>query len=178
MSAFFAAPARAASASWYAVQVKTRQEKSAAQQLEYRGYEYFLPLCRSENQKQTGGKAQAPPDALFPGYLFCRLNLSDCRMPVVATPGVIRLVGYGAGPVPVPDEEIAALQTLMNSPLPVEPAEFAQPGTKVRICHGPLRGVEGYVDNIKTQNRLVVRVTLLQRAVSVEVEPWMASKSG
>jgi hypothetical protein len=52
----------------------------------------------------------------------------------------------------------------------VEPTSFLRAGVKVRIVRGPLRGVEGHVDSVKSLDRIVVRITLLQRAVSVEID--------
>ena len=40
----------------------------------------------------------------------------------------------------------------------------------MRIGAGPLRGVEGVLVSQKRNSRLVVSVTLLQRAVAVEIE--------
>lgn len=154
------------SSAWYAVQVRTRGEKAVAQQLSHRGYEYFLPLsmCWNRETRESG------TIALFPGYLFCFINLSDRRASVISTPGVIRLVGFGGKPTPVPDDEIKSLQTVVNSALPFEGTDFGQSGSKVLIVRGPLRGAEGYLDSIKSESRLVVQITLLQRAVSVEID--------
>lgn len=151
---------------WYAVQVRTRCEKAVAQLLSHRGYEYFLPYRMSWN-RQTRESAPVP---LFPGYLFCCLDMSDRRAPVITTPGVIRLVGVGERPTPVPVDEINSLQTVVNSTLPFEGTHFGPLGSKVLIVRGPLRGAEGYLYSIKSESRLVVQITLLQRAVSVEID--------
>lgn len=168
---------RSDSSAWYAIQVRTRCEKPVAERLSHRGYEYFLPLRRNWNKRTR----ESVPIALFPGYLFCRLDLSDRRAPVISTLGVIRLVGFGDGPTPVPDNEISSLQTVVNSDLPVEGTDFSQRSSRVRIVQGPLRGAEGYLESIKAENRLVVQITLLQRAVSVEIDrfsaiPWLETE--
>ena len=47
-------------------------------------------------------------------------------------------------------------------------------GQKVRLKHGPLRGLEGVLTKIANQHRMYVAVTLLKRSISVEVAPeWI-----
>jgi len=150
-------------ASWFAVQVETLKEKLVARVLEWKGYDCFLPLRRPEARRSLRSYA------LFPGYLFCRFDLSDRRSLVVTTPGVLRLVGRGALPEPVPDHEIEALHRIVDSPLPYEPVEV-ETGGPVRIVAGPLRGLEGVLCQVKAPCRVVIEVSLLQRAVAVEVD--------
>jgi transcription antitermination factor NusG len=134
--------------------------------LESRGYEYFLPLRKTEKKV---------PAALFPGYLFCRLDLSDRRAPLVTTPGVVRLVGNGRAPLPIPDIEIESLRTVLASELPAESCGPWSPGQKVRIVRGPLAGAVGSLSYVKNRNRLIVNISILQRAVSVELDEAYAA---
>lgn len=156
------------SPSWFAVQVRAQHEKSIAQMLSDRGYDQFLPL-----KMVSRSKAHRPKDqysALFPGYLFCRINLAERQASVITTPGVIRLVGIGCNPTAVPDEEISSLRTVIRSTVRFEAASIFKPGFKVRIADGPLRGVEGRLVSIRGKDRLLVAVSLLQRAISLEID--------
>lgn len=110
---------------------------------------------------------------LFPGYLFCRLNLED-RMPLFTTPGFLYIVGIGKTPHPVDDEEIAAIQSVLKSGIPATPWPSLMVGQKVELKQGPLRGLVGVLTKIANQHRIYVSVTLLQRSISVEVDPqWV-----
>jgi len=110
---------------------------------------------------------------LFPGYLFCRLNLEE-RMPLLTTPGFLYLVGVGKNPEPVDQSEIEAIQSVLRSGLPVTRWASLMVGQKVRLNHGPLRGLEGVLTKIANQHRIYVSVTLLKRSISVEVAPeWI-----
>ena len=106
---------------------------------------------------------------LFDGYVFCRLNLLY-RMPVLTIPGVIQFVGIGKTPVPIEEEEIAALQSVMKAGVPTMPWPFLKVGQKVRVEYGPLRDVEGILQQAKGSHRLILSVSLLQRSVAVEVD--------
>ncbi len=156
---------------WYALQVRPRFEKVIASTLLGKGYEGFLPLYRHRSRWSDRMKEVQLP--LFPGYLFCRLDLNK-RLPVLVTPGVMHIVGIGRTPHPVDEEEIAALQSIVVSGLQAEPRSYLNIGERVRIEIGPLAGTEGILVSLKGSNRLVVSVSLLQRSVSVEVdEAWV-----
>jgi transcription antitermination factor NusG len=115
---------------------------------------------------------------LFPGYLFCRIDLNK-RLPLLTTPGFLYLVGKGKTPEPVDEQEVIAIQSVVRSGLPALPWPSVVVGQKVRLEHGPLRGVEGVVAKIADQHRIYVNATLLQRSVSVQVDPeWITSVDG
>ena len=81
-------------------------------------------------------------------------------------------------PHPVADEEIEALQAIVISGLRAEPRSYLNVGRRVRIEIGPLAGVEDRVTTLKSTNRLVVSVHLLQRSVSVEINgSWVLTAS-
>jgi transcription antitermination factor NusG len=152
---------------WYALQVRSRFEMSVANQLRGMGYEEFLPLC--ECRKRWSDRIKVVQAPLFPGYLFCRLDPQN-RLPILKTPGVIQIVGYNRQPIPVDDEEVKSIQTLVSSGIPNQPWPFLKVGEKVRIEAGPLRGLEGVLVEFKGNRRLILSVSLLQRSVAVEMD--------
>ncbi|MGA2434440.1 MAG: UpxY family transcription antiterminator [Bryobacteraceae bacterium] len=153
---------------WFALHVKPRYEKVASTMLRNKGYEEFLPLYRASRRwSDRMAEVDLP---LFPGYIFCRFDPSDRRIPIVSTPGVLNIVGIGRTPVPLDEGEIGAIQAVIRSGCPAEPWPFLNIGDKVRIAYGSLSGVEGILVERKKQHRLVISVTLLQRSVSVEID--------
>jgi transcription antitermination factor NusG len=152
---------------WYALRVRGRHEKTTAALLQDKGYENFLPLYTSARRWSDRIKEIEFP--LFPGYLFCRFGLHD-RVPILKTLGVLSIVGIGTTPTPVDSGEIAAIQSVIQSRLPVEPWPFLHIGQRVHIDSGSLCGLQGIVVHFKSQARLVVSITLLQRSVAVEID--------
>jgi len=134
-------------------------------------FEVFYPSYQAKRSWSDRTKVVECP--LFPGYLFCRMNLRQ-RVPLLNTPGVAAIVGVGTCATPVDDGEIAAIQRLVESGLPVEPWPFLKAGDLVHIYRGPLAGVEGSVIATKNRSRLVVSVELLRRSVTVEIESHWA----
>ncbi len=162
-------------APWYALRVRPNYEKPVAAALRGKGFQEFLPLIRSKRQWSDRVKIMDLP--LFPGYLFCRLNLDE-RLPLLTTPGFLYLVGVGKNPEPVDDAEIAGIQSVLRSGLTVTPWPNLVVGQKVRLMHGPLRGLDGVLTRIANRHRIYVSVTLLKRSISVEVDPeWVQPMS-
>jgi len=106
---------------------------------------------------------------LFPGYLFCRLN-PEARLRVLATPGFISVVSFGTEFAVVDETEINSIRAVCDSNLPFGPYPFLREGRKVRVTGGPLKGAEGTILRLKSKVLLVVGITLLQRAVAVELD--------
>jgi transcription antitermination factor NusG len=152
---------------WFALQVRTKHELRVAEFLRGRGYQPFLPFSRSRRAWSDRIKVVQGP--LFPGYLFCRVNIQD-RLPILSAPGVIRIVGYNRSPIPVDDTEINAIQAIVKSGLPHEPWPFLRVGDAVQIESGPLQGLNGILVGVRGMHRLVLSVSLLQRSVGVEID--------
>jgi transcriptional antiterminator NusG len=152
---------------WYAIHAQVRFEAIASTILREKGFEVFLPVYRSNRQWSDRIKKLERP--LFPGYLFCRFNAAEL-LPIVTTPGVLRIVSIGKKPIAVSDHEIEAVQTVIDSGLAAIPWPDLSTGSPVLIEHGPLAGVEGVVLEVSKRYKLIVSVSLLQRAVAVEME--------
>jgi transcription antitermination factor NusG len=86
------------------------------------------------------------------------------------TPGVLGIVGVGKAPLPVSEEEIAAVRSIVESGLAAQPWPFLGIGSRVYIEHGPIAGLEGIITNTDKMYRLVVSINLLHRAVAVEID--------
>lgn len=158
---------------WFALQVSQRHEQTVSMILENKGLTPYLPLRRRRLEWSDRTVERQTP--LFPGYLFCRLDLGKRLLPVLTTPGVVRILGLGRTPIPVSDEEIESIQQMARSGLDLEPCQIPKIGDRVRIRLGPLRGLEGTLVGLKTRRRFVVSVQLLNRGVAVEIDAECAS---
>lgn len=162
-------------ARWYAVRVKSRHEKAVCCALRNKGLDEFLPLYRARHRwSDRTVDLQLP---LFPGYVFCRFG-SGNWLPILTTPGVLKIVSIGRTPAPVDDKEIEAIETVLKSGLAAYPWPVPRVGDRVVIDGGPLSGLEGILSGLRKPDRLVVTVTLLQRAVAVEIDGWSVRRAG
>jgi transcription antitermination factor NusG len=152
---------------WFALQVRTRWERSTAVLLSGKGYQTLLPTYRT--RRRWSGRLKEVDAPLFPGYVFCQFDVQK-RLPILVTPGIIAIVGPGRVPVPVDHSEIAAIQAVISSGLPVEPWPYLELGQKIRIETDALEGLEGILINFKGNQRIVVSVSLLRRSVALEID--------
>jgi len=136
-------------------------------QLANQGIEPLLPTVKRLSQWKDRKKEVEVP--LFSGYCFVRFTM-DQKLPVLKTVGVVDIVGSGQQPEPIPDEEIAAIQTLMTSVLPYDPHPYLHEGMMVEVIKGPLQGVRGILLRKEKRHRLVLGVRLIQQAAAVEID--------
>jgi transcription antitermination factor NusG len=152
---------------WYALHVRTRGEVKLQQALSSKGYETFLPTyLESRRYSDRLKKVNAP---LFPGYLFCRMDVSN-RLPLVVTPGLHSIVGTLGVPQVIEEEEILAIQRVMGAGIPAVPWPYLKAGDRVVVQYGSLKGVEGLLVRGADSDNLVLSIHLLQRAISLEID--------
>ena len=152
---------------WYAIQTRTQHERVVAQALADKGYEQFVPLFR--RRRRLGAEIREIDEPLFPGYVFGKFDVLR-RLPILVTPGVRKIVGCGKTPLPVEDEEIAALQAVVETGLPAQPWPLLKVGQWVRINYGAMQDLEGILVAVKKKHRFIVSVSLLERSVAVEID--------
>ena len=152
---------------WFAIQTLSRHEKVVRSQLEMRNVETLLPTMRRLSQWTDRKKEIEVP--LFAGYCFARFSLAN-RLPVLQSQGVVRVIGSGGQPEPIPDEEIESLKKLIISPSDYVCCSYLREGMLVEVIRGPLQGVKGRLVREARSCRLVLSISLIQRAVTIEID--------
>src|SRR5262249_27337114 len=94
----------------------------------------------------------------------------NSRLPIVATPGVKRILGFGRTPAAVNESEVNAIQHIMEAQANAEPYPYLSAGDMVEIESGALQGLTGIIVRVKGADRIVVSVSLLMRSVAVEID--------
>lgn len=155
---------------WYCLHTRSRHEDVVYQYLDKKGIHAFLPKLEVWSRRKD--RRKKIQKALFAGYLFVNERLNPyCRLEIIKTPGVVRILGNEEGPMPVPEIQIESIRTILNGKAAVSPFPYLKEGQKVRVVDGPLKGCEGFLLKIKEEKeKLVISVDLLQRSVSVEIE--------
>jgi transcription antitermination factor NusG len=152
---------------WYAIHTRSRHEKVVRDQLEAKGIIHLLPLHHKRSKWKDRVKLIEVP--LFGGYLFGYFALQE-KLHVLTTVGVARLVGINGTPVPVPEEQIEAVRTMVERKLPYDPHPYLKEGMRVRVKRGPLAGAEGILLSKKKQYRFVISIDLIQKSVAVDID--------
>jgi transcription antitermination factor NusG len=153
---------------WYAVRTRSRHEKLVARQLENQGISSFLPVVTKINQWSDRKKQVEEP--LFSGYAFVRLNQSSAdRVRVLRTQGVVSFVGVQGTGVPIPDQEIENITTLLASRVSYQERPYLHVGQRVRVRGGALDGLAGILTAENSDRSVVISIGLIQRSLSVRV---------
>lgn len=153
-------------AKWYAVFTLTRHEKRVFAQCEERKIETFLPLYKARHQWKNRQTVDLELP-LFPSYTFVHID-PRTRVQVLQLRGVVSIVSSGRELTPVPKEYIEALRAGLQTHR-IKPHPGLSVGDWVRLKNGPLAGAEGVLERHKNDLRVVLRLEMLARSVSVEV---------
>jgi transcription elongation factor/antiterminator RfaH len=158
---------------WYALYTRSRQEERAAHYLASRDYNVFVPHVEVVRTRRSKRIRVLRP--MFPGYIFVETDLlqRDSRLEIVRSPYVVRILGYGEEPAPVPREQVESLQIIVNSGLPVNPYPYLQIGQRVRVTTGAMRDVVGILVEKRNARTLVISVDMMSRSVEVLAEVGM-----
>jgi transcription antitermination factor NusG len=154
---------------WWAIFTKARHEKSMARDLLRFEIPFFLPLVPKKNLIRNRIVESHIP--LFGGYVFL-LGCDEERVRCLTTNRVSDLL-------PVEDQrrlqsDLKQLHRLIEMGTPMTIERRLEPGRRVRIKNGPMRGLEGVITHRRGgQRRLLVAVEFLQHGVSVEIDDFM-----
>ncbi|MBE6564330.1 MAG: transcription termination/antitermination factor NusG [Ruminococcaceae bacterium] len=126
---------------------------------------------KKDDKKET--QIKEVENKIFPSYVLVKMIMSDATWHVVRNiRGVTGFVGPGSKPVPLTDEEVAAIG--------VETTEMKlnfSLGDTVQINDGPLTGFIGRVEEISAdKKKIMVMASMFGRETPVELESVSVSK--
>jgi transcriptional antiterminator RfaH len=143
---------------WYLVQCRAHQDERALEHLQRQGFECYQP--RYEEERIRGGRRELAIVALFPRYLFIRLDrLRDNWLPIRSTRGVIQIVRFNEYPPPVSDAVIEQIRLRIEGGWPRKP--FLQSGDRVVVVDGSFSGIEAIFLAADGDQRVVVLLNIL-----------------
>ena len=152
---------------WYPVYTHPRAEKKAYAALINKGIEAYLPL--QKRQKQWSDRKKWVEEPLIKSYIFVRIADNE-QAGVLITKGIARFIYFSGRITPMPDRQIDELKLLMASALDLEVTEEnLQPGEKIKIKAGPLKGLTGEMIAYRSQKQLLLRLESLGCSIIVNV---------
>ncbi|MBT31286.1 MAG: antitermination protein NusG [Thalassobius sp.] len=147
---------------WYVVYTTPRGEKKTSQRLEQRGIQTYLPVRETIRQWSDRKKKVVLP--LFTSYLFVNVDLVFDKYSVLETAGVLAFVKYLGNEAIVREEEIDAIKYMLKNYTEIETSSIQiggekklEPGQRVDIQGGTLKGQSGIIKNLKN-NTLVLEL--------------------
>ena len=158
-------------ASWYAVHTRARHERVVAAQLQEKGVPTFYPTVKETHHWSDRKKVVELP--LFGCYVFVKIaSTPERRLDVLRVNSVLSFVGVRGQGIPIPDDQILSVQTVLQERLSFSAYPFLKLGQRVRIRSGALNGMEGILVSRNGDRTLVISVDAIQRSLAVRVEGY------
>ena len=150
---------------WFVAHTRPRCEKKLVQYCERERIETVLPLLKSV--KKYRGKTVTFQKPVFPNYVFLRMERRR-RQSIFQNDHVVNLLD-------VPDQaefeqQLQDILDALETDLEIILAPQIRKGSKVRIVHGPLRGMEGWVENRTGKIQVQLRLDFIGQGVAVALQ--------
>jgi transcriptional antiterminator RfaH len=151
---------------WYAIQTKVNRERDVEKRLTDLHLEVFLPWMQA--RRRIGSKFHWMKVPLFPGYVFCHLDMVVSGKAARYSPGVRDFLTFGSRVAEVGEEIIESLrERCPNGVAQIDPVK-AKPGDTVRINEGPFSGLEAiFEQKLKGSERVAVLLEILGRQTRI-----------
>ncbi len=135
------------------------------QACEREGISATLPCYRAAHKYR--GKTVVFHKPLFPGYVFLQLP-GDMRAKVLQG-------DYVANLLDVFDQDLffrqlSEILRALETDQEIRLAPLIGTGARVKIKHGPLRGIEGWVESRYGMNTVLLRLDFIGQAAAVKME--------
>lgn len=145
---------------WFLAQLKPNSAQIAKRHLERQGFEVFLPL--EDTTQQRNGKYVTAQRLLFPGYIFVALDASQGQWRVInSTQGITRLVSFGRGPASVPHGLVDGLKARCDDFGALVAGSSLASGAPVSFTSGPFADFVGEVERLDADRRVWVLMDLM-----------------
>ncbi|HKY06668.1 MAG TPA: transcription termination/antitermination NusG family protein [Candidatus Binatia bacterium] len=147
---------------WYAIRTKVNREKDVEKRLRNLDLEVFLPWMRA--RRRVGSRFHWVLAPLFPGYIFCRLDMAISGKAARYSPGVKDFLTFGSRIAEVGENIIQGLRERCPGGIAQIDPVNAKTGDLVRINEGPFTGLEAIFDRkLKGSERVAVLLEILGR---------------
>ena len=151
---------------WYAIQTKANREKEVEKRLCDLDLEVFLPWMRA--RRRIGSRFHWVLAPLFPGYVFCRLDMVLSGKAVRYSPGVKDFLAFGSRIAEVGENILQALRERCPGGIAEIDPVNAKPGDRVRINEGPFSGLEAiFEQKLRGSERIAVLLDILGRETRI-----------
>ena len=150
---------------WFVAHTRPRCEKKLVQYCRRERIETVLPLLKSV--KKYRGKTVTFQKPVFPNYVFLRMERRQ-RQAVFQN-------GHVANLLDVPDQveferQLQDILDALETDLEIILAPQIRKGSKVKIVHGPLRGMEGWVASRTGTIQVQLRLDFIGQGVAVALQ--------
>ena len=153
---------------WWVVYTKPHNEKALAWDLQKLGVGYYLPMTTKRTRRLDNGKPRKSLICLFPGYVSL-VNYKNHKNSLLKTGRIVRAFEINNQERFV--QELDQISRVTRQNVDIEIHDDLVIGQSVYIVSGPLKGIEGTIDDIIKCKRVFLNVEMFSRSVSIQVDP-------
>ena len=158
------APLDPTEAPWHVCHTRPRCEKKFATLLVAERFDHYLPLIASV--RRYGAQIKRFTKPLFPGYVFARIGPTR-KSRVYQQDLLARVIAVEDAPRFL--RQLADVRLIVASGLELSLHPLIHRGSRVRVVSGPLRGLEGIVDDPVNPKGIILAVDVLQQGLHVRM---------
>ena len=153
---------------WFCLRSQPKHEHIAAQHLRrHSNLEVFLPRIRFRRASRRG--PMWVTEALFPNYLFARLDWKNGLHQVHYAPGVRGIIHFGDRWPTIPDETLEELRRVFDAEQVYIMDASLKPGDEVQIAGGIFHGLQAVITRLMPgRERVRLLLDFLGRQTTVE----------
>ena len=151
---------------WIAVYTKSRHEQIVVNELSKKDIESFCPMFKERRQWSDRKKWVHFP--LFRSYVFARIHLKE-NIFVLQSIGVNKIVKFQNKISIIPDQVINDIKNIVDGGYKIQQVDYFIKGDEVSVVSGPLKGINGIIQDLKGDSRLIMKVEAIRQAFSIEI---------
>ncbi|MBI2361590.1 MAG: hypothetical protein HYV04_22225 [Deltaproteobacteria bacterium] len=157
------------------MRTKPRKEPEVERRLRSLNLEVFLPWLQCRRRVATRFRWVLAP--LFPGYLFCRLDLMVSGKAARYSPGVVDFVKFGSRVAEVGAEIIEGLRARCPDGVAQMQRRSYKYGEHVKVLEGPFSELEAvFEQEMKGSDRVAVLLEILGRQTRLVLSSEMIAR--
>ncbi len=161
---------------WFVFHTRSRWEKKINRLLKLKGFEPFLPLQGLVRQwSDRKKKVQVP---LFNSYIFVKAAENQIAN-ILEVPGIAWNIKYNEKPAVLREGERITIKRFLETGLFVETSNAVdlEPGEKVRVMDGPLKGCSGTLTGPKNDEKFTILLENINQALRIEIDRGLLEKN-
>ncbi len=152
---------------WYAVYIKSRNEKRAYEGLISSGVDAYLPLVKT--LKQWSDRKKWIEEPLFRSYLFVRIDKSE-YLKVLKTDGVVKFITFEGKAVPVPPNQIQAIKQFVNDgEEKFDDMQSFEQGDEVEVVRGAMSGLRGRLISVNNKQKVKIEIEAIAQSIYLSI---------
>ena len=159
---------------WFALYTKSRSEKKVHKELVDKGIECYLPL--EKKLKIWSDRKKWVEEPFIRSYVFVYTEEEKLQQSL-NTSGVVTVIRFEGKPAVVQEDHIKLIKSVLSSNEDFElSTETFEPGEKVEIEKGSLKGLYGEMVYHLNKYKVLIRIESINQNILIRINPSYLKK--